>query len=74
MNDAPDTPAAGPDDVRPARWFVMDGDEQQGPFDLEAMRDLVLAGDLPPDEYVWADGMPDWLPAGEVPALIPPQN
>lgn len=67
------TAAAGQDEIRPARWFVMDGDQQQGPFDLQAMRELVLAGNLDPGEYVWADGMPDWMPAGEVPALIPPE-
>jgi hypothetical protein len=25
-----------------------------------------------PETFVWADGMPDWMPARKVPALVPP--
>lgn len=38
------------------------------------MRELVLEDVVGPDDYVWADGMDQWLPAGEVPALIPPPH
>lgn len=59
---------------RPARWFRLVDERQVGPCGLEDMRALVLEGALGPDDYVWADGMPEWLPAGEVPALIPPRG
>lgn len=62
------------DDVRPARWYHLRGEEQHGPVDLATMRRLVLEGVVTPETYVWADGMPDWLPAGEVPALVPPDG
>lgn len=38
------------------------------------MRELVLEGTVGPDTYVWADGMPDWMPARRVPALVPPSS
>jgi hypothetical protein len=58
----------------PARWYHLQGEEQHGPTDLASIRDLVLDGTILPDTYVWSDGMPDWLPAGQVPALTPPDE
>lgn len=55
-----------------ARWFHLVGTEQRGPVDLDRMRALVLDGVVGPDTYVWSDGMPDWMPARDVPALVPP--
>ncbi|HSK24801.1 MAG TPA: DUF4339 domain-containing protein [Egicoccus sp.] len=56
----------------PARWYHLQGQDQHGPLDLETMRRLVMHGTIRSDTYVWADGMPDWLPAREVPAVTPP--
>lgn len=39
---------------------------------LDQVRAEVLAGRIHPDDYVWSDGMPDWMHARDVPALIPP--
>lgn len=58
--------------MRGARWFLLENGSQRGPVDLETMRDLVLDGTIDPDTYVWADGMPQWMPARDVPALVPP--
>jgi len=58
----------------PARWYHLQGHDQHGPLDLDTMRRLVLHGTVTPDTYVWADGMPDWLPAREVPAVTPPAD
>lgn len=60
-------------ELRPARWFHLDGTERRGPVGLEEMREMVLEGSLVPDSWVWADGMPDWLHVHEVPALVPPR-
>jgi hypothetical protein len=57
-----------------ARWYHLQGTDQHGPIGLDAIRDLVLDGTVGPDTYVWADGMPDWLPAHEVPAITPPDE
>jgi hypothetical protein len=58
----------------PARWYHLQGREQHGPLDLDTMRRLVVHGTVTADTYVWADGMPDWLKANEVPALTPPED
>ena len=58
----------------PARWFHLQQGQQQGPVGLGEIRDLVLAGSVRPDTYVWADGMPEWMPAARVPALVPPPS
>lgn len=58
--------------MQPARWYRLVGEDVVGPARLEELRAAVLSGGLGPDDLVWADGMPDWLPAGRVPALVPP--
>lgn len=63
-----------PGPVRPARWFLLRGDEQVGPLMLDEMRRRVLDGTVTPETWVWADGMPDWMPARRVPALVPPRH
>jgi hypothetical protein len=58
----------------PARWYHLQGERQLGPLPLETMRRLVMSGTVGPSTYVWSDGMPEWLPAAEVPALVPPEE
>lgn len=57
----------------PARWYHLQGRrDRYGPLDLDTMRRLVLSGVIGPATYVWADGMPDWKRARDVPAIAPP--
>lgn len=71
---ASDAPAVG-SAFEPARWYHLQGrNDRHGPLDLDAMRRLVLAGVVGPDTYVWADGMPDWRFARDVPAVTPPPS
>lgn len=63
-----------PGSISPARWYHLAGTTQHGPVQLVEIRQLVLTGTVEPDTYVWADGMPDWLPAAQVPALVPPAD
>ena len=65
---------AGQRTSTPARWYHLQGEEQRGPIGLDVIRRLVLDGRIEPDTYVWADGMPDWLPARRVPAITPPDD
>jgi hypothetical protein len=60
------------DGLQPARWFSLEGRERRGPVLLAEVRELILEGSLGPDDYVWADGMEDWLHVRDVPALVPP--
>jgi len=58
----------------PARWYVLVDGDQTGPFALDAVRERVVDGDVGPDTWVWADGMPEWRRAARVPALVPPSS
>lgn len=63
--------AAG-EQLQPARWYFVQGEQRNGPLSLADMRRFVLNGTIAPETFVWADGMSDWLPAARVPALVPP--
>ena len=56
----------------PARWYHLEGSEQRGPLALADLRARVMDGAVGPETYVWADGMPEWMPAQQVPAVTPP--
>lgn len=71
MSEHGELPDAG--SLRPARWFHLEGTERRGPVGIDQMRELVLEGSLGPRSWVWADGMPDWMRVGDVPALVPPR-
>lgn len=58
----------------PARWYVLVDGDQTGPFGLDDVRERVVDGDVGPDTWVWADGMPEWRRAARVPALVPPPS
>lgn len=58
--------------LSPARWFLVEAGEQVGPHALSELRDMVIAGSITGETWVWADGMPEWLQARDVPALRPP--
>lgn len=47
------------------KYFAMIDDRQIGPFELE---ESVKEG-VRPDTYVWCKGMPDWMPAKDVPDI-----
>lgn len=52
-----------------ATWYYARGGERRGPVDLEKLVAAARAGKLRPDDLVWNDGMPDWVPAGTVPEM-----
>lgn len=56
----------------PARWYYLESGDQRGPVPLADIRARVLDGTVGPESYVWADGMPEWMPARQVPAVTPP--
>lgn len=58
--------------AEPARWYVLVDGDRTGPFGLEQLRARIVAGELTPTTWVWADGMPEWRRAVRVPALVPP--
>jgi membrane protease subunit (stomatin/prohibitin family) len=48
------------------QYFVAIGGKQSGPFDEQALAQMVQAGTLQRDSLVWKTGMPAWQQAGQV--------
>src|SRR5688500_7569318 len=55
-------------------WCYFCGGEQRGPVTFTDLRGLVVRRELRAHDQVWREGMPDWMPAVEVPGLyqVPP--
>ena len=51
-------------------WYYARNNQQQGPIVLQALQDMARSGQLQPGDLVWRDGMPNWVPAGQVPELF----
>jgi hypothetical protein len=54
-----------------SQWFVAQGDQQFGPYTGEQLVEFSTAGNIAPEAMVWTEGMPDWLPANQIPGLFP---
>jgi hypothetical protein len=53
-----------------APWYFSQGGAQQGPVPLAQLKQMAAAGQVRPMDLVWQAGMPQWTPAGNVPALF----
>jgi len=82
QNQAP--PAGGPPPVPPAvSFFIAVNGQQTGPFDMNALKQKAISGELTKDSLVWKAGMAAWSAAGTVvelssvfgqaPPPLPPQ-
>ena len=47
-----------------SEYYILIGTEQQGPLSTEDLR-----GQVTPQTYVWREGLPDWIRAGDLPEL-----
>lgn len=52
-------------------WYYALGDKDQGPVSEPQLKALLHSGEIKPSDLVWKEGMPDWIPATQVPDLIP---
>lgn len=52
-----------------ASYMVIVGGNQSGPYNMQQLAQLVAAGHLTPQSYVWKQGMPQWAEAGTIPEL-----
>lgn len=50
-------------------WYYLRESEQIGPVGVDELLRLLDEGTITPDTYIWAEGMPEWLPAGQVAEL-----
>ena len=60
------TPQAPPP---PPSWHIAENGSSVGPFTAPQMVELISSGRVRPDTLAWVAGMPEWLPAGQVPQL-----
>jgi len=60
---APSSPAM-------VRWFYKTTDTKHGPVDTETICRLLIDRALAPDTPAWREGLPSWMPAGEIPDLV----
>ncbi|NMC70951.1 MAG: DUF4339 domain-containing protein [Myxococcales bacterium] len=61
------SPAAGGGYEEEAVWYVAVGEEQQGPYTTQQIREYAQADQLDPESYLWKEGMEDWLPVQQIP-------
>jgi hypothetical protein len=45
-----------------AQYYYTDGKERFGPFSIEELKEK----NITPQTYVWKEGLPDWVPAGNL--------
>lgn len=55
-----------------ALWYYNVAGELYGPVSIFDLRTMAAGGNLRADDYVWKEGMPNWLPIAQVPELKPP--
>ncbi|HYC36680.1 MAG TPA: SPFH domain-containing protein [Usitatibacter sp.] len=64
-------PSGPPPVPGPAGFHVAVGQNQTGPFDMNALQQQAAAGQLTRNSLVWKAGMAQWAKAGDVPELAP---
>jgi len=52
-----------------SEWYYALNNEQKGPINESELKENLAAHKLPADSLVWKDGMDNWTPANQVPAL-----
>ena len=51
-------------------WRYVQNGQPSAPVDTAALAALLTNGTLPPDTYVWREGMANWLPANSLPEFV----
>ena len=54
-----------------SEWYYAQDNVPKGPVSAAEIKRMAAAGDLPPSELVWKEGMTDWTEAGSVKELFP---
>ena len=57
-----------------SEWYYAKGDEKFGPVTDAELTSIAQSGELSPDDLVWNDGMPEWMPVGKIDGLLPKQS
>ena len=51
-------------------WYYARGEQEKGPVTTVQIKALAGAGKLHRDDFVWKEGMENWVPAGEVSGIF----
>jgi membrane protease subunit (stomatin/prohibitin family) len=62
-------PGSVPPPLPPLSFFVAVNGQQSGPFDMAALQQMALSGQLTRESLVWKQGMASWSPASSVAEL-----
>lgn len=62
-------PSASPPPVPQLKVFIAVDGKQEGPYDLNTLREFAAKGQLTRETLVWMEGMAGWTKAGEVDSL-----
>ncbi|MCB9614583.1 MAG: zinc-ribbon domain-containing protein [Sandaracinus sp.] len=62
--------AAGFDYGGEAVWHVVVDGDQQGPFSPQQLGEMMTAGQIDWEAYVWKEGFDGWKPARDIPELV----
>jgi hypothetical protein len=54
------------------QWYYAAGEDRQGPFSAQQLRQLAVAGSIRPTDTVWKEGVAQGVPAAKVKNLFPP--
>ncbi len=52
------------------KWYITRGQQRIGPLDASQLKHMAMTEQLAPTEYVWKEGMAQWIPAGQVQGLF----
>lgn len=68
---APQQTGGGPPPLLPqqVQWFAGVDGQQAGPFEQNALQQLIQQGRITQDTLMWKQGMANWAPAKEIPEL-----
>jgi len=63
-------PSGGPPPLPPqVQWFAGIDGQQPGPFQQEALVQMIQEGKITKKTLVWKQGMDNWTAAGDIPDL-----
>ena len=65
--ELPPTTAASP---AADLWYYHQLGTNYGPVDFDHLQYLAKSGQIQPEDMVWKEGLPEWIPASRVPGLI----
>ena len=57
-----------------AQWYWAQDGQKCGPVEDAGLRQLAAKEQLRPTDMIWREGLPNWVPAGNVKGLFPPQG